>query len=67
MLKTKVFINKKHMKMTLEQLLGVVRHFLTGLGAILMVYGIIDSTTLETISGLLISVVSVIWSIKSKK
>lgn len=55
------------MKMTLEQLLGVVRHFITGLGTVLMVYGILDSTTLEILSGLLISVASVIWSIKSKK
>jgi hypothetical protein len=66
-LKTKIFINKKHMKISLEQLSGVVRHFLTGLGTILMVYGIIDSTTLEVLTGLLISVVSVIWSVKSKK
>jgi hypothetical protein len=55
------------MKISLEQLSGVVRHFLTGLGTILMVYGIIDSTTLEVLTGLLISVVSVIWSVKSKK
>jgi len=55
------------MKMTLEQFLGVVRHFLTGLGSILMVYGILDSTTTEILSGLIISVVSVVWSIKSKK
>lgn len=55
------------MKMTLEQLLGVVRHFLTGIGTILIVYGILDSTTLETLSGLIISAASVIWSIKSKK
>ena len=55
------------MKMTLEQLLGVIRHFLTGIGTILMVYGILDSTTLEVLSGLIISAASVIWSIKSKK
>jgi len=53
--------------MTLEQLLGVVRHFLTGLGTILIAYGIFDSMTLEILTGSIISIVSIIWSVQSKK
>lgn len=55
------------MKMTLEQLLGVVRHFLTGFGTILIAYGIFDSVTFEVLTGSIISIVSIIWSVQSKK
>ena len=54
-------------KLSLEQLLGILRHLLTGVGMILVTVGVLDSEATETIIGLLLSVVSVFWSVKSKK
>lgn len=53
--------------MTLEQLLGIVRHALTAIGAILITNGIVGDTTWMTITGAITGIVSIIWSVKSKK
>jgi len=54
------------MKLTLDQTLGIVRHVLTGLGTILVYKGVIDVDNMETVIGSVLTIVSVIWSIKSK-
>lgn len=54
------------MKLTLDQTLGIVRHVLTGLGTILVYKGVIDADNMETVIGSVLTIVSVIWSIKSK-
>lgn len=55
------------MKLTLDQTLGLVRHVLTGLGTILTYKGVLDVDNMEIIIGSVLAVVSVLWSIKSKK
>jgi len=55
--------------MTLEQVLGIVRHSLTFIGGMLIMKGTIDATEWAELSGSLIAVIGGIWSIvvKNKK
>ena len=55
------------MKLTLDQTLGIVRHVLTGLGTLLVYKGVLSVDNMELIVGSVLTIVSVIWSIKSKK
>jgi hypothetical protein len=55
------------MKLTLDQTLGIVRHVLTGLGSLLVYKGVLSADNMEVIVGSVLTIVSVIWSIKSKK
>lgn len=54
------------MKLTKEQILGIVRHSLTFVGGILVMKGIIDETTLTEIIGGVITLTGTIWSIIEK-
>ena len=53
--------------MTLEQILGIVRHSLTFIGGMLIMKGTIDTTEWAELSGSLIAVIGGIWSIMDKK
>lgn len=46
---------------------GLVRHGLTTVGGGLVANGVFDATQWQTISGAVVIVVGVIWSIASKK
>ncbi len=52
--------------MTLEQVLGIVRHSLTFIGGMLIMKGTIDATEWAELSGSLIAVIGGIWSIVAK-
>jgi hypothetical protein len=52
--------------MTLEQVLGIVRHSLTFLGGMLIMKGSVDATEWAELSGSLIAVIGGIWSIVDK-
>lgn len=54
------------MKITKEQLLGLVRHSLTFLGGILVMKGIVDETIFAEITGGVITLVGAVWSIIEK-
>ena len=54
------------MKLTKEQVLGIVRHTLTFVGGIVVAKGLVDeSTVTEIISGVL-TLTGAIWSIVAK-
>lgn len=55
------------MKLTKEQILGIVRHGLTFIGGILVMKGLVDETTVTEIVGGVITLTGTIWSIISKK
>jgi hypothetical protein len=55
------------MKLTKEQLMGIIRHGLTFVGGILLTKGIADEATVTEISGAVLTLVGAIWSVVSKK
>jgi hypothetical protein len=55
------------MKITKEQLLGIVRHTLTFVGGIVVMKGFIDESTMVEISGGILTLAGAIWSIINKK
>jgi hypothetical protein len=55
------------MKLTKEQILGIIRHGLTFIGGILVMKGLIDETTVTEIVGGVITLAGTIWSIIAKK
>jgi hypothetical protein len=55
------------MKITKEQLLGIIRHGLTFVGAILVMKGQVDESQWYEITGAAVSFVSVVWSVLDKK
>ena len=55
------------MKLTKEQLLGIVRHGLTFIGGLLLMKGLVDEAILSEISGAVITLTGAIWSIINKK
>jgi len=55
------------MKLTKEQILGILRHVLTFGGGILVMKGILDEGTVLTITGSAVTLVGSIWSIIDKK
>jgi hypothetical protein len=54
------------MKLTKEQLLGILRHSLTFIGGILVTKGLIDETLLIELTGGVIALAGTIWSIVEK-
>jgi hypothetical protein len=50
-----------------EKVEGFARHLLTFVGGILVAKGIIDEGILAELTGALVSIVGVVWSIYSKK
>lgn len=54
------------MKLTREQLLGIVRHALTFIGGIVVMKGIVDETIMAEITGAALTLAGAIWSILAK-
>lgn len=52
--------------MTKEQILGVLRHILTGLGGILIAKGYMDESMLNDAAGAVVTIIGITWSIISK-
>ena len=52
--------------LTLEQILGVVRHLFSAFGAVLAANGWTSQDEVEQLSGLVLTSVAIIWSIWSK-
>jgi len=61
-------INVKYftMKLTKDQLMGIVRHVITFVGGILITKGLIDDSILTEIVGGSVALSGAIWSIVSK-
>ena len=55
------------MKLTKEQILGIVRHGLTFIGGILVTKGLFDASVWAEISGSVITLAGLIWSVVDKK
>lgn len=55
------------MKLTKEQLLGIVRHTLTFVGGIVVMKGLVDESTMTELTGGLLTLTGAIWSILNKK
>jgi hypothetical protein len=55
------------MKLTKEQLLGIIRHSLTFVGGILIMKGVVDEATWAEAVGGAITLGGAIWSITHKK
>jgi hypothetical protein len=62
-------INIKYfiMKLTKEQLLGIVRHTITFIGGLLVMKGLVDDSIVQEILGGVTTLVGAIWSIVDKK
>ncbi len=54
------------MKLTKEQVLGIVRHALTFVGGILVMKGLIDETIVTEVVGGVITLAGSIWSVIEK-
>jgi hypothetical protein len=54
------------MKLTREQLLGIIRHALTFAGGILIAKGLVDETIVTDIVGLSMTLAGAIWSVSAK-
>lgn len=54
------------MKLTKEQVLGLVRHTLTFIGGIVVMKGLIDETTVTEIIGGVVTLAGTIWSVIAK-
>ena len=54
------------MKLTKEQIMGIIRHGLTFVGGILVMKGLIDETLSQEIIGSVITLVGLVWSVVDK-
>lgn len=54
------------MKLTKEQLLGVLRHVLTFVGGVVVAKGYTDNTTVTEIIGAAMTLAGAVWSIVDK-
>ena len=54
------------MKLTQEQVLGIIRHTLTFVGGIVIARGLVDETVVTEIIGGVVTLVGAIWSIVDK-
>ncbi len=50
-----------------EIVLGIVRHTLTFVGGILITKGLVDASSVQELSGALITLIGGVWSILQKK
>ena len=55
------------MKLSREQVLGIVRHILTFVGGIFIVKGIVDQPVVNEVIGGVMTLTGTIWSIIDKK
>jgi hypothetical protein len=54
------------MKLTQQQVLGIIRHILTFGGGILVTKGLLDEGMVSEISGAVITLIGAVWSIIEK-
>lgn len=54
------------MKLTKEQLMGILRHGLTFIGGLLIMKGVADEAAVEEVIGGVITLAGTIWSIVEK-
>ena len=54
------------MKLTKEQLMGILRHGLTFIGGLLIMKGLVDEAAVEEVIGGVITLAGTIWSIVVK-
>ena len=69
-IKQVIYLYKKKgikMKLTKEQLLGIVRHTLTFIGGIVIARGLVDETLVTECIGGVLTLTGAIWSIIDKK
>lgn len=50
-----------------EQFTGFIRHVVTFVGGILVARGRVDAVTVETVSGVIVTITGLIWSFVAKK
>ena len=55
------------MKLSKEQILGIVRHALTFIGGIVVMKGLVDETMVTEIIGGVMALVGAVWSVIDKK
>lgn len=55
------------MKLTKEQVLGILRHALTFIGGIVIAKGYIDNATVTEIIGGVMTLTGTVWSVIDKK
>ncbi len=55
------------MKLSREQVLGIVRHILTFAGGLAIAKGMVDAAMVETIVGSAATLIGAIWSVVAKK
>jgi hypothetical protein len=55
------------MKLTKEQIMGIIRHGLTFVGGILVMKGLVDNTMVSEIIGGIMTLTGAVWSIIDKK
>lgn len=54
------------MKLTKEQIMGIVRHALTFIGGILVMKGLVTEASSQEIIGSAMSLIGLVWSVVSK-
>lgn len=54
------------LKLTREQLIGIVRHGLTFIGGVVVMKGLVDESTMTEITGGVLTLVGAVWSIIEK-
>ena len=59
-------LKKMNMKLTKEQVIGIIRHSMTFVGGLLLMKGIVDEALLSELTGGIITLVGTIWSIVEK-
>lgn len=62
-----IYIKGIIMKLTREQVMGIIRHTLTFVGGIVVAKGLVDETTVTEIIGGAMTLTGAIWSIVAKK
>lgn len=62
----KINFKKQKMKLTKEQVMGIVRHSLTFIGGIVVAKGYIDNSTVTEIVGSVVTLAGAVWSIINK-
>jgi hypothetical protein len=50
-----------------EELLGIVRHALTFVGGIIVTNGLVDQSVMAELSGAVLTIVGIIWSVMNKR
>jgi len=55
------------MKLTKEQVLGIIRHGLTFVGGIVVTNGLVDQSSMTELSGAILTIAGVVWSIMNKR